>query len=88
MFSNLTAQRGGVVESLDEPLWFAWLPSGGAEGNRTPVRKCFSGTFSGRRRLCCAYARFPFPVQAVTHDGSGSFMIHGALKALRTHGRC
>ena len=31
---------------------------------------------------------FPSPEQAHTLTGSGSFIMHGALKALRTHGRC
>ena len=55
---------------------------GGAGGNRTPVRKCFRGDFSGRRESFL----FPRPsVDAHTH-GVGSFIVHGALKALRTHG--
>ena len=55
---------------------------GGAEGNRTPVRKQFGRNFSGRSLL------FAFPHR----DGNkhparlSSFMMHGALKALRTHG--
>ena len=56
---------------------------GGAGGNRTPVRKCFRGDFSGRRESFL----FPRPsVDAHTH-GVGSFIVHGALKALRTHVR-
>lgn len=55
---------------------------GGAGGNRTPVRKQLDRTFSGRRRL------FTFPRCGVNRHTTrlGSFMIHGALKALRTHG--
>ena len=55
---------------------------GGGGGNRTPVRKRFLGNFSGRRRS------FTFPCPGVGRQttGLGSFMIHGALKALRTHG--
>ena len=55
---------------------------GGAGGNRTPVRKQLDRTFSGRRRL------FPFPRRGVNRHTTrlGSFIVHGALKALRTHG--
>ena len=54
---------------------------GGGGGSRTPVRKRFLGNFSGRRRL------FAFPRPGVSRHtpGSGSFIVHGALKALRTH---
>ena len=55
---------------------------GGAGGNRTPVRKQLDRTFSGRRRL------FTFPRRGVNRHTTrlGSFIVHGALKALRTHG--
>ena len=55
---------------------------GGGEGSRTPVRKRFNGNFSGRRRS------FTFPCPGVGRQttGLGSFIVHGALKALRTHG--
>ena len=54
---------------------------GGDGGNRTPVRKRFNRNFSGRRRS------FAFPHPSVDRHtrGLGSFMIHGTLKALRTH---
>ena len=56
---------------------------GGGEGSRTPVRKYIHRSFSGRRRLF----GFPRPrVSRHTH-GFGSFMMHGTLKALRTHVR-
>ena len=55
---------------------------GGGGGNRTPVRKRFNRNFSGRRRLFT----FPCPGASRHAQGLGSFMIHGALKALRTHG--
>ena len=50
---------------------------GGGEGSRTPVRKHFLGTFSGRRRF------FTFPPPAVSRHtvGFSSFMMHGARKA-------
>ena len=43
--------------------------------------------FSGRSRLL--WDRSPFPVSAVKRQTgrSGSFIMHGALKALRTHVR-
>ena len=61
---------------------FAFNLFGGAEGNRTPVRKQLGKNFSGRSLL------FTFP----HHDGNkhparlSSFIMRGALKALRTHG--
>ena len=57
-------------------------PFGGGGGNRTPVRKRFNRNVSGRRRLFT----FPCPGASRHAQGLGSFMIHGALKALRTHG--
>ena len=55
---------------------------GGDGGNRTPVRKRFLRNFSGRRRLFA----FPRPCASRHARGFGSFMMHGTLKALRTHG--
>ena len=55
---------------------------GGDGGNRTPVRKRFLRNFSGRRRLFA----FPYPCASRHARGLGSFMMHGTLKALRTHG--
>ena len=54
---------------------------GGGGGSRTPVRKRFLGNFSGRRRS------FTFPHPGVGRQTTrlGSFIVHGALKALRTH---
>ena len=54
---------------------------GGAEGNRTPVRKQLGKTFSGRSLLFT----FPHPIGNKHSMGLSSFMMHGALKALRTH---
>ena len=54
---------------------------GGAEGNRTPVRKQLGKTFSG----CSLLFTFPYPTGNKHSVGLGSFMMHGALKALRTH---
>ena len=55
---------------------------GGDGGNRTPVRKRVLRNFSGRRRLFA----FPRPCASRHARGFGSFMMHGTLKALRTHG--
>ena len=55
---------------------------GGAEGNRTPVRKQLGKTFSGRSLLFT----FPHPIGNKHSMGLSSFMMHGTLKALRTHG--
>ena len=56
--------------------------SGGAEGNRTPVRRQLDKTFSERSLLFT----FPHPGGNKHPMGISSFMMHGALKALRTHG--
>ena len=56
--------------------------SGGGGGSRTPVRKRFLGNLSGRRRSFT----FPYPGVGRQTTGLGSFIVHGALKALRTHG--
>jgi len=57
------------------------LRRGGAEGNRTPVRKQLDGTFSGRSLL------FTFPCRGVSKHTQrlGSFMMHGTGKAYCTH---
>ena len=54
----------------------------GVEGNRTPVRKQLGKNFSGRSLL------FTFPQTGGNKHPTvlGSFIMHGALKALRTHG--
>ena len=62
-------------------LGFVCVASGGAEGNRTPVRKQLDKTFSG----CSLLFTFPHPIGNKHSMGLGSFMMHGALKALRTH---
>ena len=55
---------------------------GGGEGSRTPVRKQLGKNFSGRSLL------FTFPQAGGNKHPTAfsSFMMHGALKALRTHG--
>ncbi len=55
---------------------------GGGGGSRTPVRKHFLGNLSGRRRLFT----FPYPGVSRHTRGLGSFIVHGMLKALHTHG--
>ena len=56
--------------------------TGGAEGNRTPVRKQLGGNFSGRSLLFT----FPHPGGNKHPTGISSFMIHGMGKAYHTHG--
>ena len=60
-----------------------WLLHGGAEGNRTPVRKQLDWTFSGRSLL------FTFPRRGGSRHSTrlGSFMMHDAGKAYCVHGR-
>ena len=60
---------------------FGFATCGGGGGSRTPVRKRFNGNFSGRRRSFT----FPHPDVGRQTSGLGSFIVHGALKALRTH---
>ena len=55
---------------------------GGGDGNRTHVRKQLGKNFSGRSLLFT----FPHPGGNKHPTGFGSFMMHGTLKALRTHG--
>ena len=50
---------------------------GGAEGNRTPVRKQLGGNFSGRSLLFT----FPQPDENKHPAGISSFMMHGTRKA-------
>ena len=64
-------------------LHLLWRVSfyGGAEGNRTPVRRQLGWTFSGRSLLFT----FPYRTENKHPVRLSSFMMHGALKALRTH---
>ena len=59
-----------------------WHNFGGAEGNRTPVRKQLGRIFSG----CSLLFTFPQTAGNKHPAAFGSFMMHGARKALRTHG--
>ena len=66
----------------EEPsIWMALL-FGGAEGNRTPVRKQLDKTFSG----CSLLFTFPLPHGNKHPYGIGSFMMRGMGKAYHTHG--
>ena len=65
---------------LDFHQMVAW--NGGAEGNRTPVRKQLGKNFSGRSLLFT----FPRPDGNKHPSGFGSFIMHGMRKALHTHG--
>ena len=56
--------------------------SGGAEGNRTPVRKQLGRNFSGRSLLFT----FPHPGGNKHPTGISSFMMRGMGKAYHTHG--
>ena len=55
---------------------------GGAEGNRTPVRKQLGKNFSG----CSLLFTFPQPGGNKHPTGIGSFIMHGTGKAYCTHG--
>ena len=63
------------------PNVFAFGIFGGAEGDRTPVRKQLGKNFSG----CSLLFTFPHPDGNKHPAGFGSFIMHGARKALRTH---
>ena len=68
----------------DEPsmLGFVCVASGGAEGNRTPVRKQLDKTFSG----CSLLFTFPSRGGSKHPTRVSSFMVHGMGKAYHTHG--
>ena len=57
------------------------IPSGGAEGNRTPVRRQLDKTFSERSLLFT----FPHPDGNKHPAGISSFIMHGMGKAYHTH---
>ena len=62
------------------PHWGGFL-IGGAEGNRTPVRKQLGKNFSGRSLLFT----FPLPGGNKHSPGFSSFIMHGRRKALPAH---
>ena len=85
--SNLNGQIVSQPETItqDDNLTFRCSTSdevGGAEGNRTPVRKQLDRTFSGRSLL------FTFPRRGGSRHSPrlGSFMMHDAGKAYCVHG--
>jgi len=78
---NKTVSCGKTASTIEKDRHQAVFFYGGDGGNRTPVRKRFDKNFSGRRRLFT----FPRPDGSRHPAGLGSFMMHGALKALRTH---
>ena len=83
MINVRVCNGSGVIKEeppLDLHQMVVW--NGGADGNRTHVRKQLGKNFSGRRQL------FTFPrLHGNCHPYSlSSFIMHGALKALRTHG--
>ena len=56
--------------------------TGGAGGNRTPVRRQLGKNFSG----CSLLFTFPHPGGSKHPTGISSFMMHGMGKAYHTHG--
>ena len=72
---------GIAYQKQKPPLWVAFV-FGGAEGNRTPVRKQLGKNFSGRSLL------FTVPrLHGNKHPYSlSSFMMRGMGKAYHTHG--
>ena len=68
------------VTTISKKLGVTYI-IGGAEGNRTPVRKQLGRNFSGRSLLFT----FPFPGGNKHPTGIGSFMMRGMGKAYHTH---
>ena len=81
---NVRVCNGSGVKIEEPPLDFHQMVvwNGGAEGNRTPVRRQLGKNFSGRSLLFT----FPQPGGNKHPTSISSFIMHGALKALRTHG--
>ena len=81
---NVRVCNGSGVIKEEPPLdlyqMVVW--NGGAEGNRTPVRKQLGKNFSGRSSL------FTFPHRGGNEHPTrlSSFMMHGMGKAYHTHG--
>ena len=78
--ANLSEQDGQKETRAQDNLDSS--NSGGAEGNRTPVRRQLDKTFSERSLLFT----FPHPVGNKHPTGLSSFMMHGMGKAYHTHG--
>ena len=79
--SNLFDSPLRILYQIIKPPRRVVLFFGGAEGNRTPVRKQLGGTFSGRSLLFT----FPRPHGNKHPYGLSSFIMHGMRKALHTH---
>ena len=82
MINVRVCNGSGVIKEeppLDLHQMVVW--NGGAEGNRTPVRKQLGKNFSVRSLL------FTFPQSAENKHPAeiSSFMMRGAGKAYRTH---
>lgn len=77
---NKSRRKGQNETQAQEVLGLG--ESGGAEGNRTPVRKQLGKNFSGRSLLFT----FPHPGGNKHPTGISSFMMHGMGKAYHTHG--
>ena len=74
------SERNGQKETRAQEILDS-SNSGGAEGNRTPVRRQLDKTFSERSLLFT----FPFPDENKHPAGISSFMMHGMGKAYHTH---
>lgn len=75
------SRRNGKKETRAQELLNS-SKSGGAEGNRTPVRRQLGKNFSGRSLLFT----FPHPGGNKHPTGISSFMMRGMGKAYHTHG--
>lgn len=75
------SRRKGQKETRAQELLNS-SKSGGAEGNRTPVRRQLGKNFSGRSLLFT----FPHPGGNKHPTGISSFMMRGMGKAYHTHG--
>ena len=81
MKTNSELNRGNNIKKQAALNKSSLFRNGGAEGNRTPVRKQLGKNFSG----CSLLFTFPHPDGNKHPAGFGSFIMHGARKALRTH---
>ena len=81
MITHAASRKHYYTVLLDRSRWVVFY-FGGAEGNRTPVRKQLGKTFSGRSLLFT----FPLPHGNKHSYGIGSFMMRGMGKAYHTHG--
>ena len=76
---NVRVCNGSGVIKEEPPFDFHQMVvlNGGAEGNRTPVRKQLGRNFSG----CSLLFTFPQPGGNKHPTGIGSFIMHGTRKA-------